>query len=225
MENIDNTNSITIPLSNINPNVQECITPSIFSCIIQLFTKGLINTNCEYDPILKCIEEEASLKNPNPYIPLIISSSLFFSSGIVAFINELWSYFILSLITTGISINHWRDVRNGPRRTMDLIGAKISFVLFFISGCFAIHITILQWIAVPICIIMFILYYCSNYLREHRIKYWIYVHFVFHLLVAFEQLLVVLYIAENMKMHNSYWRKHEENPSQLRLLHAFVNPI
>jgi hypothetical protein len=48
----------------------------------------------------------------------------------VKFIHGLWIYFILSFITTTISINHWRDVHMGPRRTADLIGAKLSFSYF-----------------------------------------------------------------------------------------------
>jgi hypothetical protein len=179
--------------------------PNLFECILTMFTKGFINSNCEDDPILKCIELEASLHNPNPYIPLVFSSCFLFASGIVAFTYGLCAYFILSFVTTTISINHWRDVRRGPRRTADLIGAKISFVLFFVSGCFAIHITILQWVAIPLCAVMIVLYYFSNILREQRNPHWMVIHFVFHMCVAFEQVLVVLWIAENMKTRNSYW--------------------
>jgi len=99
--------------------------PNLFECILTMLTKGFINSNCEDDPILKFIELEASLHNPNPYIPLVFSSCFLFASGIVAFTYGLWTYFVLSFVTTAISINHWRDVRKGPNRTADLIGAKI----------------------------------------------------------------------------------------------------
>jgi hypothetical protein len=184
-----------------NISIENILPPTItkYNTIISIFTKGFINDNNNCDSILKYIEKEALLNNPNPYNLLVISSCFLLASGMIAFINGLWIYFALSFITTAISINHWRDVRAGPRRTADLIGAKISFVIFFISGCFAIPTIILQWVAVPICGLMIILYYFSNKLREQGIRYWIYIHFIFHMLVAFEQVLVILWIVENQK--------------------------
>jgi hypothetical protein len=157
--------------------------------ILDLFTKGFYNE--EDNIILNQIIIESKYKKPNIYVPLVISSSCFLLSGYIAFIYSIWIYFIISLITTFISINHWRDVRKGPRRTADLIGAKISFLVFFLSGCFSIPNNILWTFAVPNCVLMVILYYLSNHFRNQGQKIWIYIHFLFHILVAIEQAVVV----------------------------------
>ena len=192
-----------LPLVNVEANPSS----GFLASILLLFTKGLVDD--PNDEQLIRLEMESSLRNPNPYYTLILSSCCFFSSGIIAAINGIWVYFIVSLITTIVSVNHWRDVRKGPRRTMDLVGAKVSFLIFFLSGCFSIQVYFLWTVAVPIVGAMIFLYYISNRLRNQGIQYWVYVHFIFHLLVAGEQAIVVYWIAENIKDHSSYWRIYD----------------
>jgi hypothetical protein len=122
---------------------------NIWSNIFNLLTNGFIIE--EYN------ENEPLLPENNIHTLLVISSACFLLSGVIAFMNNIWVFVVISFITSCVSMNHWRDVQKGPRRTADLICAKISFLIFFLSGCFAIETTMLWCIAVPICITMFIL--------------------------------------------------------------------
>lgn len=122
---------------------------------------------------------------------LMISSCFFLIPGGYGFANNLMFFGFVSLITTIVSINYWRYAVEGPRRTADLVTAKVSFIIYFVTGCmFVRNITILI-IAVPGCLGIFLFYYLSNVYWNKDSSMWVYFHMAFHFCVAFEQFLVV----------------------------------
>jgi hypothetical protein len=81
---------------------------------------------------------------------------------------------------------------------MDLIFAKISFVVFISNGFFnvkTIYYVIpgyMGLIAVLYC------YYLSGKLLELKNNNWYKYHFVFHLIIAFEQMIIIDSIINNL---------------------------
>ena len=126
-------------------------------------------------------------------ICLLISSCFFLGPGIYAYYSEFYFYFIISTITSIVSANYWRyAVIKDWRLTADLIVAKVSFVIYFISGCIFFHGNLyLLSIAVPGCLLIIVFYFLSKHFWNVDSIFWIYFHVLFHLFVALEQYLVV----------------------------------
>jgi hypothetical protein len=122
---------------------------------------------------------------------LMVSSCFFLIPGGYGFANNLMFFGFVSFVTTAVSINFWRYAIDGPRRTADLITAKASFVIYFISGCIFVRNTIILIVAIPGCLGIFLFYYLSNLYWNKDSPTWVYFHMLFHLFVAFEQFLVV----------------------------------
>jgi hypothetical protein len=62
-------------------------------------------------------------------IPLVISSHFFLVPAYIAYKNSYYGYATISLITTIVSVNFWRNPIPGFRRNLDLVVAKISFTI------------------------------------------------------------------------------------------------
>lgn len=125
------------------------------------------------------------------HVQLVISSCFFLIPGIYAFISHVPLLGLLSLVTTAVSINYWRDAVNGWRRHMDLLVAKVSFFIYFTIGVIHVrdwHILVVGW---PNTALMLLSYFLSNKLWNKGSQYWIYCHMAFHLFVSVGQLLVV----------------------------------
>lgn len=127
------------------------------------------------------------------YAKWLVASS--FSFTIVTFytfyMRKLWPYGVLSLIISVISAMYWADTKSDTKRKSDLIVAKGSFFLYFISGCFFVRDTFLLMIGVPILCSITGCYYMSLKAFEEDKPYWHLFHMAFHLFVALEQLVVV----------------------------------
>lgn len=125
------------------------------------------------------------------HILLVISSIFFLIPGLYALMYGVNHLALLSCITTLISINYWRDAVDGWRRHADLVIAKLSFCIYFITGVVHIrdwHILLVGW---PNTFLMLGAYYLSNILWQQQSAYWIYCHMAFHLFVSIGQLIVV----------------------------------
>lgn len=123
---------------------------------------------------------------------LTISSFLFIIPGYYAYRSELYFYCFVSVITSLVSANHWRHVMEGWRRTADLITAKVSFAIYFISGCIFFCKNLYMWyIGFPGCLMIIGCYFLSNHFRKIDSAWWLYFHMFFHVFVAFEQYLVL----------------------------------
>ena len=122
-------------------------------------------------------------------IPLVISSHFFLVPAYIAFKNSYYGYATISLITTIVSVNFWRNPIPGFRRNLDLVVAKISFTIYFLNGLSNVlnnrtNIVSSNLPAILIC------YYASNVLSKYNLPEWTIFHFMFHFFVAYEQILV-----------------------------------
>ena len=122
---------------------------------------------------------------------LVISSCFFLIPGSYAFYNDLYFYGVVSFVTTIVSVNYWRDAVEGWRRSADLLMSKVSFAIYFISGCFFMRDLRLLAIGIPGCGMIILCYFFSNRYWEKDSFAWVYFHMVFHLFVSIEQLLVL----------------------------------
>lgn len=101
-------------------------------------------------------------------------------------------YGILSVVTSIISFNYWRDAIDGVRRSLDLITAKISFVIYFVTGCMYMKDNVyLLTVAIPICILIAVCFSLSSVYWNNGSIYWVYLHMMFHFFVALEQMMVL----------------------------------
>lgn len=122
---------------------------------------------------------------------LVASSTLFTFAGFYGYCNGMWPYGLLSLVTTIVSINYWSDTRSQLKRNCDIVVAKGSFVIYFISGIMYVHD--LSLLIVGISILLGIIYhYDMSFVMHHRGESsWVKYHAGFHLCVALEQYLVL----------------------------------
>lgn len=122
---------------------------------------------------------------------LVFSSLFFLIPGCYAAANQLYFYFVVSFITTAVSINYWRHAIDGPRRHWDLFTAKASFVIYFISGCFFVRDVMQLTVGIPGCLLIIIFYNLGLHYWNKDSPYWVYFHMGFHFWVAFEQGFVI----------------------------------
>jgi hypothetical protein len=129
--------------------------------------------------------------NATTHLLLILSSCFFMIPGLYALLNGIPLLSLLSLITTIVSINYWRDAVDGWRRHADLLVAKISFIIYFTIGVVHVrdwHILVVGW---PNTALMLSAYFMSNRLWNKGSQHWIYCHMAFHFFVSVGQLVVV----------------------------------
>jgi len=141
----------------------------------------------------KCVNDTSDVITPwNTSRWLVCSSFLFVIPSIHAFYLRMYFFSILLLITSGISANHWRNALfNSWRRTIDLYVAKISFVVFLIDGIMYIQYTPYLYIAYINLAAITYCYYHSNTLYLAKSPSWYKYHIMFHMCVAYEQMVVI----------------------------------
>ena len=123
---------------------------------------------------------------------LMISSCFFLLPGFYALSHGLTLYFATSAVTTVASINYWRDAVPGWRRTSDMIIAKVSFLIYFLTGLYRIKDAAILYLAWPICFLIIYCYMSSNRLWKLDSHLWIFSHMCFHYFVAVEQYIVLV---------------------------------
>jgi hypothetical protein len=111
--------------------------------------------------------------------------------GTYAIAIGFYFYAVVSFVTTVVSINYWRHAIDGYRRTADLITAKASFVIYFVSGCLFIRDVSLLAIGIVGCASIIFFYNLANMSWNNDESIWVAYHMMFHLSVAFEQYLVL----------------------------------
>ena len=120
-----------------------------------------------------------------------VSSGVFLIPATYAYIHKLYSFFILLFFTSVISANYWRKATYSWRRTIDLFFAKISFVVFASNGVLYVrkmHYIIPGYAGV---LILLYCYYLSGKLYELKKETWYKYHFMFHCIMAYEQLIIL----------------------------------
>ena len=122
---------------------------------------------------------------------LVVSSCFFLFPGWYAFTENLSLYGVVSVITTIVSANYWRHAVEGLRRNVDLIVAKMSFLIYCLSGFWYARDWRLYAVGVPGIVGIGGCYYLSNYYWEHDSPFWVHFQMLFHTFVALEQALVI----------------------------------
>lgn len=122
---------------------------------------------------------------------LVLSSCFFLVPAFYAHYYGFYIHFVISLVTSLVSINYWRFAIPGWRASLDFFVAKLSFVIYFITGLLNIKDTATLFIAWPVCGCIIIFYLFSNKMWDKDCFTWVYYHMSFHLLVAIEQFIVL----------------------------------
>ena len=134
--------------------------------------------------------------NRRDSVLLMISSCFFSIAGVYAAFSYLYLHSIVSIITTFVSVNYWRYAVNGARRTADLIISKVSFLIYFISGCIFVRDWFHLIVSISLCVGIIVLYKLSCHYWDQDSPSWVHFHFTFHICVAFQQYLIVYNIVE-----------------------------
>lgn len=134
-----------------------------------------------------------------PKYHLLSSTTLFLIPTLYAFMDPPLIYHgIVSIFTTLISWNHWRDYQHKSlARSLDLYFSKLSFIIYFITGsAFFLSKPSLFFLSVPSTYFMLQSYKYSINLYKVNDPKWVYAHMMFHAFVAYTQFLV-LYCGKN----------------------------
>jgi hypothetical protein len=122
---------------------------------------------------------------------LVLSSCFFIIPSVHAYYKKLYYLSILLFFTSVISVNYWRNAIDSWRRDLDLVFSKISFFVVFCNGVY--HVTFIPYLITGYSGMFFMLYFyylsCKHF-EENNIVWYKY-HFLFHILVASVQLIVV----------------------------------
>lgn len=135
----------------------------------------------------------------NPNYRLLSSTTLFLIPTLYAFMDpQLFYHGIVSIFTTLISWNNWRDYQNKSfARSLDLFFSKLSFGVYFITGsAFFLSKPSFFMLSVPSTYFMLQSYQYSINLYKVDNPKWVYAHMMFHVFVAYTQFLV-LYCGKN----------------------------
>ncbi len=122
---------------------------------------------------------------------LVWSSIGFMVPSLYAYYNGAYFLGAVLTITSAVSANFWRYAIDSWRRNMDLIVAKIAFVIFMYYGI--VHIRNLYCIvtvytSLPI---MGYCYYLSGKLSKENNTHWVVYHFAFHCLLICGQYIII----------------------------------
>lgn len=120
---------------------------------------------------------------------LVVSSCFFLVPSVYGYVNQQYFYGTVSLMTSLCSINFWRNANYSYRRTIDHIMAKISFLIYLISGFH--YITFVPFLINAYGVLFAILYcyYMSNNSNNTN-KWWKY-HMMFHLLISYNKMIII----------------------------------
>jgi hypothetical protein len=122
---------------------------------------------------------------------LVLSSYFFIIPALYAIYKKLFYYSSVLVLTSIISANYWRKATYSWRRTLDLIFAKFSFIVFVINGIIYIKYIPYVVIGYPLCLVLSYCYYLSGKLLEEKNNNWYKYHFLFHLLMTIEQIIII----------------------------------
>jgi hypothetical protein len=122
---------------------------------------------------------------------LVLSSFAFLIPSVYAFVFKLYFYFFLLLFTSLVSANYWRKANYSWRRNMDLIVAKVSFIIFFYNGIFYVRYLPYMIIGYPLLVILIYFYYKSGKLLQMKNENWYTYHFLFHITTMCVQMIII----------------------------------
>jgi hypothetical protein len=124
----------------------------------------------------------------------------FIIPAIYAFINKLYGHFILLFLTSLISANYLRKATYSWRRKLDLIFAKISFIVFVSNGI--VYVRTLHYV-IPGYMGLFVMLYCyylSGKLFKLKHNNWYKYHCIFHFILTYEQIIIIDSLLNNRRL-------------------------
>lgn len=121
---------------------------------------------------------------------LVLSSFLFIIPAIYAYVNKLYFYCVFLFFTSVISANYWRKATYSWRRNLDLVFAKITFIVFVSNGVFYIRkiYYVIPWYTGLVVLIY--CYYLSGKHFELKKDDWFKYHFAFHFIMTYELIII-----------------------------------
>ena len=121
------------------------------------------------------------------------SSSLFLIPSGYAFSNNLYLEAFILASTSIVSMNYWRKSTYSWRRTLDLIYAKLSTIIFLYKGFAFVHYNNINFIITGYTGLFSIayLYYMSDKSHREKYPYWYRYHVGFHIILTIEQFVVI----------------------------------
>ena len=122
---------------------------------------------------------------------LVLSSFFFMIPATYAYMNKLYPYSALLFCTSLISANYWRKATYSWRRNLDLIFAKVSFIVFLSNGI--LYVRKLHYVIPGYTGILLLLYcyYSSGKLLELKNNNWYKYHIAFHFFIMYEQIIII----------------------------------
>ena len=122
---------------------------------------------------------------------LVLSSFFFIIPATYAYINNLYMHSILLGVTSLISANYWRKATYSLRRNIDLVFAKISFIVFVSHGVFYVRKIYYVIFGYSGLVVLLYCYYLSGKLLELNNNNWYKYHFIFHFIMTYEQMIII----------------------------------
>ena len=122
---------------------------------------------------------------------LMMSSFLFTIPAGFAFYNKLYAYSSLLLVTSLASANYWRKATYSWRRNLDLVVARVSFITFVSTGIIYVRYTPYLIIGYSGLGVLLYSYNFSGKLWKANNPHWFKYHVLFHVIMMFEQLLIL----------------------------------
>ena len=122
---------------------------------------------------------------------LVCSSILFLIPAYIAYQNEMYLHSIVTIFAALISCHNWLQYRKTNKSTIiDIYTARLSFILFFISGCCVVksYILILFGFLDAANIGMFYVTSCQTVEDKFTTNM---LHFLFHMCVLIGKIIVV----------------------------------
>jgi len=128
---------------------------------------------------------------------LVLSSSFFILPAIYAYWYQLYFFTGILTLTSIVSANYWRICSYSWRRNMDLVFAKVSFVVFFYNGIVYVKYTPYLITGYSGVILAMYCWYTSEKVFQSKDTNWWKYHFLFHCLLTLEQLMVLNSIVDS----------------------------
>jgi len=122
---------------------------------------------------------------------LVLSSLFFTIPSVYAFAHKMYLFSILLAMTSIVSANYWRKATYSWRRNMDLVFAKISFVVFVFKGVQNVNGVSFMVFGYGGLVVLLYCYYLSEKLFAMKNEKWYKFHMVFHFIMMCEQLIIL----------------------------------
>ena len=150
---------------------------------------------------------------------LVLSSLFFTIPAWYAYTNKLYLHSSLLFCASLISANYWRKATYSWRRTLDLIFAKIVFVIFMSNGIMYIKPLYHAIPGYTGLVVLLYCYYLSGKQFELQCDNWYKYHFAFHFIMMYEQMIVIDCISQkyvnaeggSIQQNWRRWRKRSYN--------------